>query len=90
MEHQEQAHFQVQEHEGKDAMSTRIFEETTLRIYFPMKPEVTATILSTFSLIPSMVTTFDSHGKNNDIKKNQGCYYTPTTSYIRLLPIQHY
>ena len=31
VEHQEQAH---QQHERKDAMSTRIIDETTLRIYY--------------------------------------------------------
>ena len=63
---------------GKNATSTRIIDETTLRIYSPMKPE-------TSSRIPSMVTTFDSHGKDKNIKNfiHTMCYYTPTTSYIR-------
>ena len=31
--------FKIQEHEQKDGMSTRLIDETTLRIYFPWVPE---------------------------------------------------
>ena len=59
---QEQVHIQtqVQEYERKDAMSTRVIDETTLRIYFPRTPEVTATIpsVSASSLLHSTATTF--------------------------------
>ena len=53
-------------------MSTRVIDETTLRIYFPMKPEVTAKIPSIFASIPSMFTTAGSHDNDKDINNNQG------------------
>ena len=45
---QEQVHIQTQaqEYEQKVAMSMRIIDETTLIIYFPRIPEITATIPS--------------------------------------------
>ena len=50
MKQQEQVHFLAQEHERKDKMSTRIIDDTTLRIYFPRTLEVTAaTILEAFA-----------------------------------------
>ena len=43
---QEQIHIQtqVQEYQRKDAMSTRVIDETILRIYFPRTSDVEATI----------------------------------------------
>ena len=44
----EKVHFQApvtaQENERKEKMSTRIIDETTLRIYFPRTEEVTSTV----------------------------------------------
>ena len=43
---QQQVHIQtqVQEYKRKDAMSTRVIDETTLRIYFPWVPDADLTI----------------------------------------------
>ena len=75
MKQQEQVHIQAQahEHERKDAMNTRVINDTTLRIYFPRIPEVTATIpsVSASSLLHLSVSTSDSHDKDKDFKNNQ-------------------
>ena len=43
---QDQVHIQtqIQEYEQKDAMSTRVIDETTLRIYLPWVPDADLTV----------------------------------------------
>ena len=66
----EQSHIQtqVQEYEQKDAMSTRVIDETTLRIYFPRTPNADATIpfISASSSGHSTATTFVSQEKEKE------------------------
>ena len=73
---QEQIHIQTQaqEYERKDARSTRVIDETTLRMYFPRTPEVTATIpyVSASSVLHSTSTTFNLHDKDKDFTNDQG------------------
>ena len=56
---QEQVHIQteIQEYERKDAISTRVIDETTLRIYFPRVPNADSTIPITSTLSPGHFTT---------------------------------
>ena len=58
---QEQIHIQtqVQEYGRKDAMSMRVIDETTLRIYFPTVPDTDSTIPISSASLPghSTITT---------------------------------
>ena len=66
-------------------MSTRIIDETILRVYIPKKQEETATKPS-YSLTVSTIITSNFQDKDKDIKNKQGLpklLYTPTALYMR-------
>ena len=64
----------AQECEQKDGMSTTVIDKTTLIIYFPRTPEVTAMIPSVSALhfLHSTSTTVNLDDKNTDFITEQG------------------